>query len=88
MSDEQLRRSLTDLRSELERLAADEAHVRERLDALAGAIETRLDAPDDRAHHHSLVEDLRRSILQFEVSHPRATGILNKVMAALGNVSS
>lgn len=88
MSDEQLRRSLTELRSELDRLAGEEALVRDRLDALVAGIETRLDAPDDHAHHHSLVEDLRRSILQFEVSHPQATGILNRVMAALGNVSS
>ncbi len=42
MSDEQLRQSLTELRSELERLDAEEAEVRERLDALIAGIETRL----------------------------------------------
>ncbi len=88
MSEAQLRRSLTELRSELDRLESEEAHVRERLDTLIAGIETRLETPDDHAHHHSLVENLRQSILQFEVSHPRATGILNQVMAALGNVSS
>ncbi len=88
MPDELLRRSLIELRSELELLAAEEAHVRQRLDALVAGIETRLDAPDDRAHHHSLVEELQTSILQFEASHPRATGILNRIMAALGNVSA
>jgi hypothetical protein len=88
MADEELRSSLSELRLELKRLESEEAHVRDRLDALIAGIETRLDSPDDSAHHHSLVEDLRRSILQFEVSHPRATGILNQVMAALGNVSA
>ena len=88
MSDEQLRQSLTELRSELERLEAEEAEVRERLDALIAGIETRLDLPDDIAHHHSLVRDLRRSTLQLEVSHPRATAILNRIMATLGNIGS
>lgn len=88
MSDEQLRQSLTELRTELERLEAEEADVRDRLDALIVGIETRLDAPDDIAHHHSLVRDLRRSILQLEVSHPKATAILNQMMATLGNIGS
>ncbi len=88
MSDEQLRQSLTELRSELERLEAEEAEVRERLDALITGVEMRLSTPSDIAHHHSLVRDLRRSILQLEVSHPRATGILNQIMAALGNIGT
>ncbi len=88
MSDEQLRQSLTELRSELERLEAEEAEVRERLDALIAGIEMRLDAPGDMAHHHSLVRDLRRSTLRLEVSHPRATAILNQIMATLGNIGT
>ena len=88
MSDERLRQSLTELRSELERLEAEEAEVRERLDALIAGIETRLDAPGDIAHHHSLLRDLRRSTLQLEVSHPRATAILSRIMATLGNIGT
>ncbi len=88
MSDELLRQSLTELRSELERLEAEGAEVRERLDALVAGIETRLDTPDDTAHHHSLVRDLRRSTLKLEVSHPRATAILNRIMATLGNIGT
>jgi hypothetical protein len=86
MSDKELRQSLTDLRSELGRLETEEAAVRKRLDALVAGIETRLDAPGDVAHHHSLVEDLSRSVLQLEVSHPRATAILNRIMASLSNI--
>ncbi|HAK53850.1 MAG TPA: hypothetical protein DCP38_00005, partial [Acidobacteria bacterium] len=55
--------------------------------AIAG-VETRLETPDDIAHHHSLVQDLRQSTLQLEVSHPRATAILNQIMAALGNMGT
>ena len=86
MSDEQLRQSLNELRSELERLKVEEAQVRERLDALISGVETRLDKPEDTAHLQFLVQDLRQSISEFEVSHPRATGILNQIMVTLGNM--
>ncbi len=86
MSDEQLRKSLDELRSELERLEAEEAQVKQRLDALISGVETRLDKPEDKDLHQSLVQDLRQSISQFEVSHPRATAILNEIMVTLGNM--
>lgn len=86
MSDEQLRQSLKELRSELERLEAEEAQIRERLDTLISGVETRLDKPEDVEHHQSLVQDIRQSISQFEVSHPRATAILNQIMVTLGNM--
>ena len=88
MSDEQLRQSLTELRAELDRLETEEAKVRERLDALIALVETHVDAPGDTAHHASLVRDLRQSILDLEVSHPRATAILNQITAALGNIGT
>ena len=88
MSDEQLRRSLTELRAELDRLEAEEAKVRERLDDLIASVQTHVDTPGDTAHHASLVRDLRQSILELEVSHPRATGILNRIAAALGNIGT
>ncbi len=86
MSDEKLRQSLQDLRSELERLEAEEAQIRERLDALVSGVEARLEKPEDAAHHQSLSQDLRQSISQLEVSHPRTTAILNEIMVTLGNM--
>lgn len=86
MSDEKLRRSLDELRSELERLEAEEAQVRERLNTLIANVETQLDSPGDAEQSQSLVQDLRRSISEFEVSHPRATAILNQIMVTLGNM--
>ena len=86
MHDKRLRQSLGELRSELERLESEEAEVRERLDALISGVETRLDEPEDSAQHHSLVQDVRQSIAQLEVSHPRTTAILNEIMVTLGNM--
>lgn len=86
MSDEQLRQSLAELRSELDRLEAEEAQVRERLNSLISGLEAKLDEPGDESRDQSLVEDLRQSISQFEVTHPRATAILNEIMVTLGNM--
>lgn len=86
MSDEKLRQALEELRSELERLETEEAQVRERLDALIAGVETRLEKPGDTSHHQSLMQEVRQSISQFEVSHPRATAILNEIMVTLGNM--
>ena len=86
MVDEQLGQSLMELRSELDRLEAEEAEVRERLNALIASVETHVDTPGDTAHHEFLVQDLRQSVLDLEVSHPRATAILNQIMATLGNM--
>ena len=88
MSDEQLRQSLTELRSELYRLETEEAEVRERLNALIASVETHVDGPGDRAQHDSLVRDLRQSILELEVSHPKATAILNQITATLANIGT
>ena len=88
MSDEHLHQSITELRVELDRLEAEEAQVRKRLDALISSVETHVDAPADAAHHESLVQDLQRSILELEVSHPKATVILSRIAAALGNVGT
>ena len=88
MSEEQLRQSLTELRAELDRLEAEETEVRERLDRLIASVETHVDAQSNSAHHDSLLQDLRESILDLEASHPRATTILNRVAAALGNIGA
>ena len=86
MPDDRLRQSLSELRSELERLEAEEAQVRERLDALIAGVEMHLAQPADSAQQQSLVEDVRQSISQLEVSHPRTTAILNEIMVTLGNM--
>ena len=88
MANEHLHQALTELRAELHRLEVKEANVRERLDAVIASVETHIDAPDDTVHHDSLVQNLSESILELEVSHPRASAILNKVMAALGNIGA
>ncbi len=33
-----------------------------------------------------LAEDIKEAISEFEIEHPRLTGILNDIMIALGNL--
>ena len=85
MPDVTLRRSLDELRAELDRLDAGDAMVRARLDRLIAGIEAKLAASEDE-EEDSLLDEVREAILQLEVTHPTATAVLNRIAAALGNL--
>ena len=86
MPERKLRESLEALRAEIQRLEAGDAQARERLDALIAELEARLEHPDDAERHEDLVRSVSDAIAEFEVSHPRATGILNHIMVTLSNM--
>ena len=86
MSRDELQKSLDALRAEVEKLEAGDKEARQRLDLLIADIETRLANPGDLEHHETLVENIRDTITEFEVSHPRTTGILNHIMVTLANM--
>ncbi|MDX1434975.1 MAG: DUF4404 family protein [Gammaproteobacteria bacterium] len=86
MSQESLRESLDALRAEVDKLESGDREARRRLDALIADIETRLAAPANAEQHETLVENIRDTITEFEVSHPRTTGILNHIMVTLANM--
>ncbi len=86
MADETLKQCLEDLRTEIERLEAGDEAARARLNRLVTDIERRLAAPDDAEHDATLVQNLKQSIEQFEIEHPRATGILNQIIITLSNL--
>ena len=86
MSNEQLRESLEQLRSEIDTLKEDAGDVKERANQLLGTIERQLEEDDSLLDHVTLVKDARGMIEQFEVEHPRITGVLNQIMLALSNM--
>ncbi len=81
-----LTETLQRLRAEIENLDIGDRDSKERLDKLVADIEMKINKPDDRDHHTNLVGDLSGSVVHFEVSHPRVTGILNDIMMALSNM--
>lgn len=83
---EALRAKLRELRAEIDALPLEQVASRRHLDALIGDIERRLAEPADQGHHARVLEGLREAVRRYEVEHPRATGILNDVLVALGNL--
>lgn len=83
---ETIHQTLAALKEQIEHLEMADQVTRERLGSLVSALERKLEAPGDTDHHHSLVQETADAITQFEIAHPRITGILNDLMMALGNM--
>jgi len=86
MSRQDLQEAIKRLRTEVENLADDEINAKRRLRDLISDLEQQLKSPGDSAHERSLVSGLQQSIEQFEVEHPRITGVLNHIMVTLANM--
>lgn len=81
-----LRAKLEELRAEVNALSAGQSASREHLNTLITDIERRLEAQADEGHHARVLDGLRAAVSRYEVEHPRATGILNDILVALGNL--
>ncbi len=86
MHNEDLKRSLEQLRAEIRKLGDDEEPAKSRMRNLVADLERQLADAGDDEQHSQLIEKLRRHIEQFEVEHPRLTGVLNRIMVALSNL--
>ncbi|MBM4201471.1 MAG: DUF4404 family protein [Gammaproteobacteria bacterium] len=86
MTDREIVPALADLRAEIEQLDKADAATRERLEELVDRLEQQLTAAELGQHQLHLVEDIKDAITEFEVEHPRMTGILNDIMVTLSNL--
>ena len=86
MTDKQLREDLEKLRQEVNELTENDFSAREKLNALIGDIETRLETSGEETDDESLFDQIKEAISHFETEHPRATGILNDIMVTLSNM--
>ena len=78
--------ALNNLRSEIETLDIGNDEARQRLDKLIQDIEKTLANPKHAGADETLGAQLKTSILNFEVSHPRLAAVMNEVMEKLGNM--
>lgn len=85
MTEKEVSEALFNLRSEVERLGDSNPEARERLETLMDELEERLDSTEEAPGLH-LMDDLKEAVSQFEVEHPRLSGIMNELMLALGNM--
>lgn len=85
MTEKEINAALGDLRKEIEQLEVDDQATKARLSTLVENIEQRLESSESDEEHHDLVEEMKDAVTQFEVEHPRITGIINDLMMTLSN---
>lgn len=85
MNLQRLHRDLAELRAELDRLPPDAPGRRSLLD-LTARIETQLDESVESEPRDTLVRGVRDAVTEFEVEHPRAAGVLQRIVQALSSM--
>ena len=82
----QLEKSLNSLLTEIRALGDADAQTKQRLERLVLDVEGALEHPKDSGAREGLGERLRSSMLAFEASHPRLSGIVSDVLDELGKM--
>ncbi|MES0873837.1 DUF4404 family protein [Sinimarinibacterium thermocellulolyticum] len=85
MNRQRLQEHLDALRAELERLPA-QAPGRERLRQLVERIDAQLDEQRDSEPHESFLSGVREAVADFEAEHPRAAGLLRRLVDTLSSM--
>jgi len=86
MNKDDLKKSLQSLQDELDKLNGSDETVKQRITHLIDEVELQLANPENTDQKDSLIEKLQYSIEQFEVEHPRITGIMNRIMMTLSDM--
>ena len=86
MTDKEILQALAELRAEIGQLDQADTGTSERLDELVSKLEQQFATAEIGQHQMHLVEDIKDAITEFELEHPRMTGILNDIMVALSNL--
>lgn len=85
MDKEQIYQDLSRLLNEIDQLPMEEDE-RLRLHRLVGEIEVHVDEPLETASPEELVSTVDELITRFETDHPSFTGVLRRVLNALGSM--
>ena len=73
------------LRAAIDELPAESSELKTRLMSLLERLNTAMQNSTD-ASHGALADELKQAVSQFEVEHPRLSGIANELILALGNM--
>lgn len=85
MSHEKIHAAIDALRTEINKLDVDDSVSRARLDRLVGELQAQIDGGEG-ASPAGLEGSVTELIEQFEVEHPRITGVLNDLMVTLSGM--
>ena len=86
MPNNKLHDELEKLRIEVNEVTNNNDEAKQKLISLIADLEKKLSEPNDIAHHHNLMQNVKNAISHFETDHPRATAILNDIMVTLSNM--
>jgi hypothetical protein len=85
LDKDQIYQDLSRLLTEIDLLPMEEQE-RLRLHRLVGEIEVHIDEPKEAAHAEELANTVDEVITRFETDHPSFTGVLRRVLNALGSM--
>jgi len=87
MDKEKLHDHLAELHAELQQVECVDGSDREMLATLGKDVRKILEREDpNREHYGHLSDRLREAIARLEASHPRATGLMQRVIDQLGPI--
>ena len=85
MSKEQLYKDLDSLLDEVDSIPLDAAD-RQRLHGLISDIESHIDSNDEENANFEVVDTVEELVTRLEADHPAFTGVLRRVINALGSM--
>ena len=85
MSKEQIYRDLSSLLDEIDDIPLEDAE-RRRLHGLIGDIERHLDAGEDDREELDVGGGMEELVARLEADHPAFTGVLRRIINALGSM--
>lgn len=86
MDETPVKELLDELRKEIDALESDDERARFHLQSVIRDIEHQLDNSDESVNRAYVIKGLRSLVEEFEVEHPRMTGIANDIMMMLSNM--
>jgi len=86
MSNEKLRKSIKDLRAEIDRIDARNAATKDKMEQLLGELEDHLDHPTDSENFRKLIDKVESLIAEYEVKHPRISAALEEILVTLSTM--
>jgi hypothetical protein len=86
MTNDELRHTLRKLRAEIDGLRFKDPEARERIRMLLAGVEQQLENTGDAPPEDGLIDNLKTTIEQFELEHPRLGALLNQLLLALSTM--
>ncbi len=86
MQQENLQRTLDQLRYELGALGPEAAPVKDHINSLINELEQQLQDSDKAEHRETIRGHLVALVKQFEQEHPSITSLLDQIITSLANM--